>query len=65
MDREGKESLEEPVVQPAPRVDPDLIPADAERTIEREEERGVARADHNLEENTGSEAPDAEEKKGR
>lgn len=33
------------------------VPADAERTLEREEDRGVARADHNLEENTGSEVP--------
>ena len=65
MDRTGNESLDEPVVKPAPHVDPDRIPADAERTIEREEERGVARADHNLEENTGSEVPGAQERDGR
>ena len=57
MDRPETESSEERVLQPAPHVDADRIPADAERTIEREEERGVPRADHNLEENTGSEAP--------
>lgn len=33
-------------VAEAGHIDPDLVPGDAERTLEREEERGVPRADH-------------------
>ena len=61
MDRPSQEKSKEKAGMRADEVRDERIPADAGRTLEREEDRGVPRADHNLEENSGSESPRAHE----